>query len=95
MLLKDYGAKAYRFSISWSRVIPLGGRNDTVNPLGIKFYSNVIDDLLKNDIVPYVVSSRSPVAGKVKLMNSNLYLEVRRSTIGISLRSFMTVTADG
>ncbi|KLO12387.1 glycoside hydrolase family 1 protein [Schizopora paradoxa] len=54
LLLKDYGVKAYRFSTSWSRVIPLGGRNDPVNPLGIKFYSKLIDELLLNGIVPYV-----------------------------------------
>ncbi|KDQ20029.1 glycoside hydrolase family 1 protein [Botryobasidium botryosum FD-172 SS1] len=53
-LLKKYGAKSYRFSISWSRIIPLGGRNDPVNPKGIEFYSNFIDELLKNGIIPFV-----------------------------------------
>ncbi|KIM93830.1 glycoside hydrolase family 1 protein [Oidiodendron maius Zn] len=33
-LLASYGAKHYRFSISWSRIIPLGGRNDPINELG-------------------------------------------------------------
>ena len=55
-LLKQYGAKAYRFSISWSRVIPLGGRNDPVNEAGIKHYRNLIEELVKNDITPFVVS---------------------------------------
>lgn len=54
-LLKEYGIKSYRFSLSWSRIIPLGGRNDPVNPLGIKFYSDLIDGLLANGIVPFVV----------------------------------------
>ncbi|KAG2085397.1 glycoside hydrolase family 1 protein [Suillus discolor] len=31
-LLAHYGVKSYRFSLSWSRIIPLGGRNDPVNP---------------------------------------------------------------
>ncbi|KAJ8514966.1 hypothetical protein ONZ45_g7557 [Pleurotus djamor] len=53
-LLADYGVKAYRFSISWSRVIPLGGRNDPVNPEGIKFYSDFIDGLLEKGITPFV-----------------------------------------
>lgn len=35
-LLKQLGAKVYRFSISWSRVIPLGGRNDPINQQGLK-----------------------------------------------------------
>jgi beta-glucosidase len=54
-LLANYRVKAYRFSISWSRVIPLGGRDDPVNPLGIKFYSDLIDGLLSYGITPFVV----------------------------------------
>lgn len=53
-LLKSYGAKAYRFSVSWSRVIPLGGRNDPVNPEGIKYYQNLVDELLANGITPFI-----------------------------------------
>lgn len=53
-LLSEYGAKYYRFSISWSRIIPLGGRNDPVNPKGIEFYSNLIDELLCHRIMPFV-----------------------------------------
>jgi beta-glucosidase len=53
-LLKETGAKTYRFSISWSRIIPLGGRNDPVNPKGIEFYKKFVDDLLKEGIVPFV-----------------------------------------
>jgi beta-glucosidase len=51
--------KAYRFSLSWSRIIPLGGRNDPVNEKGIKFYSDFIDELLQNDITPFVVRQLS------------------------------------
>ncbi|OAQ78891.1 beta-glucosidase [Purpureocillium lilacinum] len=53
-LLTRYGAKAYRFSISWSRVIPLGGRDDPVNEAGIDFYNRLIDALLKRGITPWV-----------------------------------------
>ncbi|KAI0702030.1 beta-glucosidase 1A [Cerioporus squamosus] len=53
-LLKQYGVKAYRFSISWSRVIPLGGRNDPVNEAGIKYYRNIIEELVQNGITPFV-----------------------------------------
>lgn len=55
-LLKQYGVKSYRFSLSWSRIIPLGGREDPVNPAGIKWYSDLIDELLAQGIVPFVVS---------------------------------------
>lgn len=54
-LLKAYGAKAYRFSIAWSRIIPSGSRNDPVNQAGIDFYNKVIDELLANGIVPFIV----------------------------------------
>ncbi|OJJ45615.1 hypothetical protein ASPZODRAFT_68694 [Penicilliopsis zonata CBS 506.65] len=53
-LLKQYGAKAYRFSVSWSRVIPLGGRNDPVNEKGLQFYVRFVDDLLAAGIIPMV-----------------------------------------
>lgn len=53
-LLKDMGARAYRFSISWSRVIPLGGRKDPVNQKGLQYYINLVDELLANCIEPMV-----------------------------------------
>lgn len=53
-LLKQLGAKAYRFSISWSRVIPLGGRNDPVNEAGLQYYINLVDECHANGIVPMV-----------------------------------------
>ncbi|EIN14627.1 glycoside hydrolase family 1 protein [Punctularia strigosozonata HHB-11173 SS5] len=53
-LLKSYGVQSYRFSIAWSRIIPLGGRNDPVNEKGIKWYSDLIDALLAEGIVPFV-----------------------------------------
>ncbi|KAH7131565.1 family 1 glycoside hydrolase [Dactylonectria estremocensis] len=53
-LLKKYKAQTYRFSISWSRVIPLGGRDDPVNEAGIDFYNRLIDGLLARGITPWV-----------------------------------------
>jgi len=51
--MKSYGVTAYRFSISWSRVIPLGGADDPVNEAGIAFYSALVDELLANGITPF------------------------------------------
>jgi beta-glucosidase len=51
-LMKNMGVKAYRFSIAWSRVMPTG--KDVVNEQGIKFYSDLIDELIKADIEPWV-----------------------------------------
>ncbi|HEX6468569.1 MAG TPA: family 1 glycosylhydrolase [Streptosporangiaceae bacterium] len=42
------GLKAYRFSISWPRVLP-GGR---LNQKGADFYSRLVDSLLERDIAP-------------------------------------------
>jgi beta-glucosidase len=53
-LLKQTGAQAYRFSISWTRIIPLGGRNDPVSEAGIKHYQKFVDDLLEAGITPFV-----------------------------------------
>jgi len=51
-LMSELGLKAYRFSISWSRILPDGiGK---VNKAGIKFYSDLIDELLKYNIEPYI-----------------------------------------
>ncbi|TVY82549.1 Beta-glucosidase 1B, partial [Lachnellula suecica] len=53
-LLKETGARGYRFSISWSRIIPLGGRKDPINDAGIAFYAKFVDDLLDAGITPMV-----------------------------------------
>ncbi|MBX9578621.1 MAG: beta-glucosidase [Chthoniobacterales bacterium] len=51
-LMKEIGLKAYRFSISWPRVLPLGiGK---VNEAGLAFYDRLVDELLSLDIVPWV-----------------------------------------
>ena len=50
-IMKALGLKAYRFSLSWPRIIP-GGTGE-VNPKGIAFYSDLIDELIDNGIVPY------------------------------------------
>lgn len=55
--MKEYGVKAYRFSIAWARIIPLGGRLDPINPKGIEYYSNFIDALIDAGITPFVVST--------------------------------------
>lgn len=50
-LMQQMGLRAYRFSVSWSRVMPEEG---TVNPAGIKFYSDLVDALLAAGIEPLV-----------------------------------------
>lgn len=53
-LMASYHVNVYRFSIAWSRVIPLGGRNDPVNEKGKAFYNKLIDCLLARNIPPII-----------------------------------------
>ncbi|XP_064987609.1 LOW QUALITY PROTEIN: uncharacterized protein LOC135587008 [Musa acuminata AAA Group] len=51
-LMAETGLDSYRFSISWSRLIPNG--RGAVNPKGLQFYNNLIDELVKYGIKPHV-----------------------------------------
>ncbi|OTW71917.1 6-phospho-beta-glucosidase [Bacillus thuringiensis serovar roskildiensis] len=51
-LFSELGLKVYRFSIAWTRILPNG--TGEVNEKGISFYNDLIDELLKHDIVPLV-----------------------------------------
>lgn len=51
-LFAELGLNVYRFSIAWTRILPNG--TGEVNEKGITFYSNLIDELLKHDIVPLI-----------------------------------------
>ena len=48
--MAELGLNAYRFSISWSRVIP--GGTGKVNEKGVDFYSRLVDALLEKGIAP-------------------------------------------
>jgi beta-glucosidase len=48
--LRALGLNAYRFSISWPRVQPLG--RGAVNPAGLDFYDRLVDGLLAAGISP-------------------------------------------
>jgi len=46
------GIKAYRFSLSWARILPEG--TGKVNEKAIALYRDMILEMKKNDIVPYI-----------------------------------------
>lgn len=50
-LMKQLGLKAYRFSISWSRIFPQGVGEP--NPEGFDFYDRLVDELLAAGIEPW------------------------------------------
>ena len=50
-LMRELGLQAYRFSISWPRVLPEGvGR---VNEAGLDFYDRLVDALLAANVTPW------------------------------------------
>lgn len=51
-LMAELGLKAYRFSISWARILPDG--DGKVNEKGVKFYKDLIDELINYGIEPIV-----------------------------------------
>jgi beta-glucosidase len=51
-LMRELGLKAFRFSVSWPRILPEGvGR---VNEAGLDFYDRLVDELLSAGITPFV-----------------------------------------
>jgi beta-glucosidase len=50
--MADLGLNAYRFSVSWPRVIP--GGIGAANPKGLDFYSKLVDALLQRRIRPFI-----------------------------------------
>ncbi|WP_286814453.1 MULTISPECIES: GH1 family beta-glucosidase [unclassified Maribacter] len=52
LLMKSMNIDNYRFSISWTRILPNG--IGSVNEPGIQFYNNVIDFCLEQGITPWV-----------------------------------------
>lgn len=51
-LIASLGLKAYRFSVSWSRVLPTG--RGPVNHAGLDYYKRLVDGLLRRAISPMV-----------------------------------------
>lgn len=50
-IMRELELQAYRFSFSWSRILPSG--QGAVNPEGVAFYDRLIDTLLESGITPY------------------------------------------
>lgn len=77
-LLKESGAKSYRMSISWPRLVPGGVRGSKVNQLAVQHYNHAFDLLLQNGIEPFVT----------------LYHWYKYAKSGICHRFFRIITMD-
>ena len=51
-LMKSLNLQAYRFSISWPRILPNG--RGQINQAGLDFYSRLVDGLLAAGITPFI-----------------------------------------
>jgi len=51
-LMQDLGIKAFRLSLSWSRLFPNG--DEVREDRGFAFYDNLINELISNGITPYI-----------------------------------------
>lgn len=54
-LFKEMGFKVFRYSISWARLFPDGDM--VVNEKGLQFYDSLIDEIIKNDMIPLLTIS--------------------------------------
>ncbi|KAM3966826.1 myrosinase 1-like [Aphomia sociella] len=52
-MMRELGLDAYRFSLSWSRILPNGFPNK-ISEAGVAFYNNYINEMLKYNITPMV-----------------------------------------
>lgn len=98
-LMRDLGVGGYRFSISWSRIIP-DGKGD-VSREGVEYYNRLIDCLLKNNIQPFVTLYHWDLPLALQLENDGWlsyetskafarYAEVCFKEFGDRVKSWMT-----
>ncbi|XP_072935471.1 myrosinase 1-like isoform X2 [Epargyreus clarus] len=52
-MMKELGLHFYRFSVSWTRILPNGFSNQ-INQAGLDYYNRLIDEMLKNNIMPFL-----------------------------------------
>ncbi|KAM0941498.1 putative beta-glucosidase [Dioscorea sansibarensis] len=53
-IMKEMGLDAYRFSISWTRILPNGSLSGGINKEGVEYYNNLINELISNGLKPFV-----------------------------------------
>lgn len=83
-MLKSLKVSHYRFSISWSRVLP-DGTTRYINEKGLNYYERLIDALLAANIKPQVTTPSNFQVPK-KTQTPNLML--RATCVFLSIPSF-------
>jgi beta-glucosidase len=98
-IMKELGLEAYRFSVSWPRILP-NGRGE-VNEDGIQFYSDLVDGLLEAGIEPWVtmfhwdlpqvLDDEGGWANRDMLSAWDEYVEVITSALGDRVKNWITI----
>ena len=98
-LLRELGCDAYRFSISWPRIVPDG--RGAVNERGLAFYETVVDELLANGIRPFVtlyhwdlpqaLQERGGWSAMATVSAFARYAEIVARRLGDRVRDWMTL----
>ena len=78
-LLAGMGINSLRTSINWARIYP-NGDDEKPNEEGLKFYDNVIDEMLKHGIEPLITISHYEMPLNVATKYNGWY---NRKTIGM------------
>ncbi|KAJ0801696.1 putative beta-glucosidase [Helianthus annuus] len=73
-LMHSLGIQAYRFSISWARILPRG-RFGEVNPAGIMFYNKIIDNLMLKGVL-YLIDLQKGIEPFVTIHHADLPQEL-------------------
>ncbi|XP_008204318.1 myrosinase 1 [Nasonia vitripennis] len=66
-LLKNLGAKAYRISLSWSRILP-DGMSNFVSLEGVRYYNDLINMMILSGITPVVTIHQGDIPMKLQMM---------------------------
>ncbi|XP_044761903.1 myrosinase 1-like [Coccinella septempunctata] len=99
-ILKNLGVDYYRFSISWTRLLPTG-RVDKISSDGLKYYNDLIDSLLENKIEPVVTlyhwdlpQALQYFGGWTNLITSDFFAQYARlvfSRFGDRVKTWITI----
>jgi len=75
-LIKQMGIPNYRFSLSWSRILPHG--IGEINQAGLDFYHDIIDCCIENGIEPFVTLYHWDLPHELELMGGWTNREILR-----------------
>lgn len=88
-MMRELGIDYYRFSLSWTRLMPTSFP-DKINPAGVEFYNNYINEMMKYNITPMVTLYHWDLPQKLQEMggwtNPNIvdwYADYARTVYGL------------